>query len=189
MSLEPKNLISENLFSKSELYLDNKSYVGPYNIRADGSKYTLSKYIETKSKLLKSSHETHYQRLLKITGGVDVSLKNKPVVGGVAIPVQEDYEKGVYTRYFIKRKDTKIIVEVDELEFGNLGTLISEILFVGYQLDWKITGPLNDRFDNNGIRQEAGVMDTNRRTLQRIEQEYIGITEKLQNFTQFYRNF
>ena len=56
-----------------------------------------------------------------------------------------------------------------------------------FELDWKLTGPLDDIFVD-GIRQQAGVRDTNRRTLQRLEQEYIGITEKLQNLTQFYRN-
>ena len=64
---------------------------------------------------------------------------------------------------------------------------IDDNLYVGFELDWKLTGPLNDIFVG-GIRQQAGVRDTNRRTLQRLEQEYIGITEKLQNLTQFYRN-
>jgi hypothetical protein len=70
---------------------------------------------------------------------------------------------------------------------GQLGVTIDDNLYVGFELDWKLTGPLGDVIVD-GVRQQAGVRDTNRRTLQRLEQEYIGITEKLQNLTQFYRN-
>jgi hypothetical protein len=153
--MEPKNLISENLFSKGTLFLDNKVYTGPYNIKADGSYY---------------------------------SLKNKQIISGVIVPTQEDYEKGSYTRYFIKRKGTKNIVEVGEDELNNVGSTISEVLFKGFQLDWKISGILNDKYDSKGTRQESGVRDTNRRTLQRLEQDFLGISDKLKNLTQFYRN-
>ena len=87
------------------------------------------------------------------------------------------------------RKDSNIIAEVSEEKLGDIGEKVSEVLYVGFELDWKISGPLEDRFDSKGVRQEAGVRDTNRRTLQRLEKEYIGISEKLQNLTQFYRNF
>jgi hypothetical protein len=186
--MEPKNLISENLFSKGTLFLDNKVYTGPYNIKADGSYYTLARFVEGKSKKLNTKQESLYQSLLKITGGVDVSLKNKQIISGVIVPTQEDYEKGSYTRYFIKRKGTKNIVEVGEEELNNVGSTISEVLFEGFQLEWKISGILNDKYDSKGIRQESGVRDTNRRTIQRLEQEYIGISDKLKNLTQFYRN-
>ena len=50
--MEPKNLVKENLFSKGELFLENVEYIGPYNVKADGSYYTLSKFITGKSKQL-----------------------------------------------------------------------------------------------------------------------------------------
>ena len=185
--MEPKNLVKENLFSKGELFLENVEYIGPYNVKADGSYYTLSKFITGKSKQLTTKKTTLYQDLLKITGGIDVSEKNGRVVDSTVIPTNEDYVNGVYTRYFIKTKGSKVISEVDEKTLGSLGDKIDDNLYVGFELDWKLTGPLNDIFVD-GIRQQAGVRDTNRRTLQRLEQEYIGITEKLQNLTQFYRN-
>ena len=109
------------------------------------------------------------------------------MVDNTILPTNEDYTKGFYTRYFIKTKGSKSISEVNEETLGLLGQKIDDNLYVGFELDWKLTGPLNDIFVG-GIRQQAGVRDTNRRTLQRLEQEYIGITEKLQNLTQFYRN-
>ena len=184
---QPKNLIKENLFSKGELFLNNVEYIGPYNVKADGTYHTLAKFITGKSKQLKTKKSTLYQDLLKITGGVDVSEKNGKVVDNTVLPTNEDYEKGLYTRYYIKTKGSKSIAEVTEEVFGLLGSKIDDNLYVGFELDWKLTGPLNDVFVD-GIRQQAGVRDTNRRTLQRLEQEYIGITEKLQNLTQFYRN-
>ena len=159
--MEPKNLISENLFSKGTLFLDNKVYTGPYNIKADGSYYTLVRFVEGKSKKLNTKQESLYQSLLKITGGVDVSLKNKQIISGVIVPTQE---------------------------LNNVGSTISEVLFKGFQLDWKISGILNDKYDSKGTRQESGVRDTNRRTLQRLEQDFLGISDKLKNLTQFYRN-
>ena len=186
--MEPKTLTKQNLFSKGELFLDNKSYVGPYNVRADGTYHTLSMYINGKSKELKTQKTSEYQRLLKKTGGVDVAEMNGQVVASTVVPKIEDYEKGFYTRYFIRTKNTKSIVEVTETTFGQLGSKISDVLYVGFELDWKISGNINDIYDNKGIRKEAGVRDTNRRTLQRLEQEQIGITEKLGNLIQFYRN-
>ena len=128
-----------------------------------------------------------YQRLIKKNGISDVAQQNGQVVNNTIVPTQEDYEKGFYTRYFIKRKDSNIIAEVSEDKLGDIGEKVSEVLYVGFELDWKLTGPLDDIIVD-GVRQQAGVRDTNRRTLQRVEQEYIGITEKLQNLTQFYRN-
>ena len=184
---EPKNLVKENLFSKGELFLNNVEYIGPYNVKADGTYHTLARFVTGKSKQLKTKKSTLYQDLLKITGGIDVSEKNGQVVDNTIIPTNEDYKNGVYTRYFIKTKGSKTIVEVNEETLGQIGVKIDDNLYVGFELDWKLTGPLNDIFVD-GIRQQAGVRDTNRRTLQRLEQEYIGITEKLQNLTQFYRN-
>ena len=186
---EPKNLIKEKLFSKGELWLNNRAYTGPYNVSADGTYYTLSKYVEGKSQVLKTNRVSLYQKLIKINSGVDVSEQNGQVVNNTIIPTVEDYEKGFYTRYFIKRKDSNIIAEVSEEKLGDIGGKVSEILYVGFELDWKISGPLEDRFDSKGVRQEAGVRDTNRRTLQRLEKEYTGISERLQNLVQFYRNF
>ena len=164
---EPKNLIKEKLFSKGELWLNNRAYTGPYNVSADGTYYTLSKYVEGKSQVLKTNRVSLYQKLIKINSGVDVSEQNGQVVNNTIIPTVEDYEKGFYTRYFIKRKDSNIIAEVSQEKLGDIGGKVSEILYVGFELDWKISGPLEDRFDSKGVRQEAGVRDTNRRTLQR----------------------
>ena len=186
--MEPKNLISENLFSKGTLFLDNKVYTGPYNIKADGSYYTLARFVEGKSTKLNTKQESLYQSLLNITGGVDVSLKNKQIVSGVIVPTQEDYEKGSYTRYFIKTKGAQNIVEVDEEELNNIGSTISEVLYEGFQLNWKISGPINDVFDLDGVRKEAGVRDTNERMLKRLELKHPGIKDRLKNLIQFRRN-
>ena len=110
--MEPKNLISENLFSKGELFLDNKAYTGPYNIKADGSYHTLSKFVENKSKKLTTKQESRYQKLLKITGGTDVSLKNKQVVGSVTLPKPDDYEKDFTQDILFSEKEQKILLKL-----------------------------------------------------------------------------
>ena len=185
MSLEPKALIQEKLFSNEDFFIDNEPYTGPYNIRADGSLYTLSRYIDGKSKELKSKRVSLYQRLLAKNGGIDVSVKNGQVLSQTIVPTQEDYDKGKYTRHFIRTKGTKVIVEVGVEDFDLIGSKIDDNLYIGFTLDWKITGPINDIYVDD-IRQEAGIVDTNRRTLQRLEKEQAGILEKLSiNLRQF----
>ena len=88
--MEPKNLVKENLFSKGELFLDNVEYIGPYNVKADGTYHTLARFITGKSKELKTKRLTLYQDLLKITGGIDVSEKNGQVVDNTVVPTTED---------------------------------------------------------------------------------------------------
>ena len=186
---EPKNLVKERLFSKNgELYLDNKPYIGPYNIKADGTFYTLSKFVDKKSKRLKTTKSSIYQDLVKKTGGTDVSEKNSAIVGQTVLPTQEDYDKGFYTRYFIFRKGEKYFTEVSEKTFGDVGTKISDVIYDTIELDWKISGPINDIFSLDGVRREAGVRDTNERMLKRLELKYPGIKDRLKNLVQFRRN-
>jgi hypothetical protein len=186
---EPKNLVREKLFSKDgELYLDNKPYIGPYNIKADGTYYTLSRFVDKKSKRLKTTKSSIYQDLLKKSGGIDVSEKNSAIVGQTILPIQDDYDKGFYTRYFIFRKEEKNFTEVSEKSFGDVGTKISDVIYGKLKLDWKISGPINDVFDLDGVRKEAGVRDTNERMLKRLELKHPGIKDRLKNLIQFRRN-
>ena len=50
---------------------------------------------------------------------------------------------------------------------------------------WKLVGPLDDIFNDN-IRVEAGVRDTNLRSLQEAEKRIKGISKVFLNPLQFY---
>ena len=97
----------------------------------------MTKYVEGKSEILKTNRVSLYQRLIKKNGISDVAQQNGQVVNNTIVPTQEDYEKGFYTRYFIKRKDSNIIAEVSEDKLGDIGEKVSEVLYVGFELDWK----------------------------------------------------
>jgi hypothetical protein len=126
------------LFSKGELFLNNVEYIGPYNIKADGTYHTLSKFIEGKSKELKTKKSTLYQDLLKITGGIDVSEKNGQVVDNTILPTNEDYtkqgyevegiEKATAVKYIKRDKETdKIISRKFQINPENYSTYSSRI--------------------------------------------------------------
>ena len=89
------------------------------------------------------------------------------MVDNTVLPTNKDYEKGLYTRYYIKTKGSKNIAEVTEEVFGLLGSKIDDNLYVGFEFDWKLIGPLNDIFVD-GIRQQAGVSDTNQKNTTEI---------------------
>ena len=63
--MEPKNLVKENLFSKGELFLDNVEYIGPYNIKADGTYHTLARFITVNLKNLKLNNQPCIKSYLK----------------------------------------------------------------------------------------------------------------------------
>ena len=94
-------------------------------------------------------------------------------------PIESDYQKGLQTRYFSKRNNDNTnttIIEIDQKQynsFGNKGGIDSS-LYSKLTLDWKITGPRYDVYNNDMI-VVYGVENTNYRTLILKEKEMKGI--------------
>jgi len=98
----------------------------------------------------------------------------------------EDYENEYIDRYFIKkRNDYTSIIEIDDVQFGELGSTINDDLYIGIQISWKIYGKRNDVLQD-GIISEYGIEDTNIRTLQ-LHSDFDGLTSILTNPLEFSR--
>lgn len=96
-------------------------------------------------------------------------------------PTQRDYDRGHFERFFVRKQGTSEIYEVSEDEYSNFS---DSRFFVRFSLNWKISGPRHDVFNDAGYPIETGVEDTNRRILDQTDQR--GIRDKLNDPLQYW---
>ena len=105
-------------------------------------------------------------------------------------PTFDDYEKGYFIRYVAQLKTSLLpkynIVELNQSSFdiaSKNNNIIKAYRFAVF--NWKIAGPFYDLYRNN-VRIEAGIIDTNLRSLQDVEKKSIkNITLFITDPTQF----
>jgi hypothetical protein len=100
-------------------------------------------------------------------------------------PTSKDYTAGILKRYFIQRKNDMVIIEVGKKQFEYYTDAFLLTVYRKLDLDWKIIGPRNDVVDIMGKILVYGIEDTNLRTLKLKEKEMRGITQTLQNLSEF----
>ncbi len=86
-------------------------------------------------------------------------------------PTSRDYERGVFKRFFIRKRGTAQISEITEDEYKSFS---ESRYFIRFSLKWKISGPRHDVFNSEGYPIETGVEDTNRRIVKQTDQRGIG---------------
>ena len=84
-----------------------------------------------------------------------------------ASPTEKEYNQSRMTRYFIKNLYTGKITEASKLTYKkySLKDVTLKNLYSTIQLQWKLTGPLNDVVDSNGTIIETGIIQTNKRSM------------------------
>lgn len=113
------------------------------------------------------------------------NLKVNPNFTGQPIPyypnpTQDDYDRGYFFRYFIKKVNQNgYIIEISQEEYNQVknGTTTYDVSL--YQVEftfWKLTGNLRTvRLSQYDIRD--GIIDTNKRFIEGIEKRFVGIKE------------
>jgi hypothetical protein len=93
-------------------------------------------------------------------------------------PLDSDYNRGYFNRYFVKKvNETGYIKEISVEEYNKIqdGSALYDVSF--YQTEkilWKLTGPLNTvRLSQYDIR--AGIVDTNKRLIETTDQRFLGL--------------
>lgn len=101
-------------------------------------------------------------------------------------PTEEEYAEKFMFRYFAKKSNDKNapVIEVEQSSFEN-GVKMSPF-YVGVRVPWQIAGSINDVYSEDGILQEAGVLNYNSIKVSQAEQES-GIKLGLQNLLEFYK--
>lgn len=107
------------------------------------------------------------------------------------IPIEEDYTKGYFTRYFAKTvSGPGYVFEISENDFANLSNQIIAPGVLGYEYTsmlWQLTGPLEDtRISQYQIK--GGVLTTNRRVTEQKNLTFNGLLDFIGgNYTKFAR--
>lgn len=169
----PKSeILAVNYTSGNELVVKktNVPYSGYYYATNDGRFFSGKEYSASTVELIRPS--------INITAN-----RSRQYDFHYPIPSDEDYARGFIVRFVIKRVNSGIdtITEVDQKEFDRAS---KDPLYVTASFSWKISGPLLDDLSNPQI-PVYGVIDTNRRTLDKVEKTIQGIKIYFKNLAQY----
>ena len=181
----PKGAQQQGLYTSGQEWMseDGMEWVGQYHVYTNtGEVFTQPEYIKGKSvKLVRFQNLTNasinrtfqYKKKKEIDDYEPALVTPDP---SYPIPTQEDYDTGYIVRYFLSKKGSQIIFEVNKKGFSFKNPNYHRV-----DLKWKISGPLNDF---NGI---SGIVDTNRRTILLKKTQMPFLDRYLSNLSEFAR--
>lgn len=159
MAYLPKSKYSVKTTHGNELVYKrdkNKVYVGDYMLTSNGKYYAGVNNTRLGPELILQEFETADQiELLEIIDpdvakhkifkdGIDKFISGtKPIPLDTPFPTEEDYEKGFFTRFFVKRINGEIYIEISEKTYKDIKskkpTYDYNLYEIG-QIRWHITG-------------------------------------------------
>lgn len=201
----PKGKIQPGYYkSEGSLKLENgMPYVGYYHKDVYGRYWSGKEHSMDSVKLLSyvNTKETESNRNLTSTTSNQYSnirqssYKSKPVTTITPFvkpvenhPTKDDYAQTYYSRFILEyRLSTKpVYVEVDFTTYKNVMGSKDKKFYRGVEVLWKLTGPLNDIKQGN-LLVEAGVIDSNKRSIAEAEKQLPGVSNYLNNLTLYYQ--
>jgi len=104
----------------------------------------------------------------------------------VPVPTQNDYESSFIERYFIQKANDihGFVYEIDINEFTHIK---SNPYWLSTIISWRISGPLNEVYNDNGILIDKGVINSNKATLATASAKLKNIGLYLPNVLQFHK--
>jgi hypothetical protein len=123
-----------------------------------------------------------YKKLIR----VDSILSNHKFDTHIPTPTAGDYMKGYITRYFVQKTNdnTSPIFEVNASTFTSLQT---NSLYIAISLKWRITGPKETKYRENGDILDINVAESNRRAILLVYDKIPNLKLYLPNLLQFYK--
>jgi hypothetical protein len=198
MPYYPKSRIIENRqANQGEFTLpDGREYTGPYYTTFDGQSFTGANPFTINSRpLIPASiiYDPEFRNSLpeKYDTLNPLNLSLIDPTPFTPTPTLEDYRAGKITRYFARQRNGKQfrVMEISKDTFDALNNRskgLNTSLWKTISIFWQISGP--DRTQVvNGIRRQAGIIDTNQRILDNAEKNFIGIKQYLTDLKQFAR--
>jgi hypothetical protein len=101
-----------------------------------------------------------------------IIIPNNNLQSDFISPSDDDYNNGYFLRYFFKFNNSidPKFVEVNKDTFKKTLQITNiNLLYSGASMIWLLMGPINDIYDENNIRIQPGVKDTNLRSIQETE--------------------
>lgn len=110
-------------------------------------------------------------------GTLTIMARYKPA------PTSKDYENGYIVRYFAKKINENLVIEVKNTTASQNTSPLYKIA----SIKWKISGQKHDVF-LNGIMNSAGVMDQNRSEIDRVMREdEVDLSRTLNNLLEYWQ--
>ena len=204
MSYIPKSLVNNNLYTGGGEFTNpvtGKSYKGYYHETFDGtissgktpnSPYSIplvKDYIakQENNYIIPTQENINYATLQPVNQELYQSsgdpLAIFPTLTG------KDYQRGQIIRYFAKKRNINppSIIEITKDAFTDLNSnsgRYNYALWIVTSVFWKISGPLRDSLNANGVKT-SGIIDTNKRLIETAEKNFKGIKQYLSNLIQF----
>jgi len=185
----PQSQIVTNLYTSGKEWMTEKGheYIGYYHKYIDGKIASGAVYVKDQSVTL-IKYIDHVVQPDNALYNSLIKTKFTPIspTQTIPIPTADDYEIGKFTRYFLRRRNYSTyedIIEIDEAQFKlwkRTGSGIDTSLYQGLELQWKLTGPLNDI--TTTINTEYGVYDTNERLVLLKDYEMAGLKNFLTDY-------
>jgi hypothetical protein len=187
----PKSHVVNNLYTtgKEWMFENNTEFIGYYHKYIDGNVKSGAVFNRTESKKLIPYIDPNIQPDNYVYNSIKKPIKSVPPIIKYRIPVIEDFETGKIARYFIKRRNYSTyqdIFEIDKEQYKkwkNKSGGIDSALYDAIELDWKLTGPLNDILHE--MNPIAGVYDTNQRMVMLKNNVFIGLKDYLTDYIEF----
>lgn len=201
----PLTRIKTDLYTQGNEFLlpDGKYYSGKYYVTYDGKAFTGANPTVGTNQLLVVARQNSPATSLVNTPAVDIRAittsdvnrtgitELKQLRSYYPIPLESDYTRGYFTRYFAKQlTGINVIVEVSETDWANINNGLTQQDYVAYEVTsmlWQLTGPRNDqRISQYQIR--GGVYDTNKRVTEGKNKTFSGLVEFIgEEYTKFAR--
>ena len=204
MGYIPKSLVNTGLYTNGGEFIDpstGKSYKGYFHETFNGDvgsgktpnspnsiklvkNYNVidqnNNILPTKENIKYSILQPTNQELYSSSGD---PLPYFPIITG------KDYQRGQIIRYFAKKRneDPPQIREITKDAFSDLNSSRGQYnyaLWTVTSVFWKISGPLRDSLNKNGVKT-SGIIDTNRRLVENANKDFRGIRQYLSNLIQF----
>ena len=197
-----KAQIKNGLVTEGEewMTIDNVEYIGQYHTYVTGEVFTQPTFVDGKSRKLipfidlSKIGETddigmdvaknfEYDTITKLDV-LDTLIPNP----GIEEITEEDLTNGFFERYFGYKYDGRCL-ELNKENYDKIGSDegLTDVQWTKVKLKWKIKGPVRDVRDSDGKMIEAGVFDTNKRTVFLISEDFPNFKNKLLDYLEFYQ--
>lgn len=156
-------------------------YVGHYNVDDNGGYFSGRSYTDESVPLaMKPVMVLKYDKM-KSTSLPDAVTAYTPT------PTGEDYKRGWFFRYFARQTNdiSSKYIEIDKTTYTSISNGENPF-YTTVSLRWKISGPEIDVMDGSRV-VEAGVANTNSRTLNQLSQKHPYLSHRLQNLREYWK--
>ena len=203
----PLTRIKTNLYTRGGDFTnpDGTPYVGRYYILYNGEvRAGINPAVGSNQVLLPAAQQTQIngattQPRITSTASTNFTVNNQSSQNAelqeltpyYPLPLESDYAKGYFTRYFAKNfSGPGYVVEISQSDWADIqdGNTASSILaYESISLLWQLTGPLHDtRISQYQVK--GGVYDTNKRVTEGKAKGFLGLLAFIgEDYTKFAR--